>query len=92
MKKKHIPIRTCIGCRTAKPKRELIRIVRTPENEIKLDSTGKLSGRGAYICVSEDCLAKALNGKQLERALNCSIGSECRSELEMQLNEQINQE
>ncbi len=58
MATKKIPMRMCVGCRTMKPKRELIRVVKTPENEIKLDTTGKLNGRGAYVCPCRECLAK----------------------------------
>ena len=59
-----------------KPKRELIRVVKTPEGEIKLDSTGKLNGRGAYICHNVKCLNKARKSKRIERALDCSIPDE----------------
>lgn len=62
MTTKKIPLRMCLGCREMKPKRELIRVVKTPEGEIKLDTTGKLNGRGAYICPCEECFKKA--GKQ----------------------------
>ncbi len=58
MTTKKIPMRMCIGCREMKPKRELIRVVKTPEGEIKLDTTGKLNGRGAYVCPSKECLVK----------------------------------
>ncbi len=58
MTTKKIPMRMCIGCREMKPKRELIRIVKTPEGEIKLDTTGKLNGRGAYICPDSECLKR----------------------------------
>ena len=72
MKRKHVPIRTCVGCRQSKPKKELIRVVRTPQLEIAIDHTGKKSGRGAYLCPSR-CLSKALQGRQLERALQTTI-------------------
>ena len=58
MTTKKIPMRMCIGCREMKPKRELIRVVKTSEGEIKLDTTGKVNGRGAYVCGSIDCLKK----------------------------------
>ena len=66
----------CVGCREHKPKKELIRIVRSPEGEISIDVTGKKSGRGAYICRDENCLRKAQKTKQLERALECTMTQE----------------
>lgn len=63
-KTKSIPMRTCIACREVKPKKEMLRVVRTAEGEILADPTGKLAGRGAYICGSEECMKK-LNGKKL---------------------------
>jgi len=66
---KKIPMRQCLGCREMKAKRELIRIVRSPEGEISLDQTGKKSGRGAYICRSAECLKRVEKSKALSRAL-----------------------
>ena len=63
MKTKHVPLRMCTGCGEMKPKKELVRIVHTKEGEIKVDLTGKLSGRGAYLCHSKACLAKAIKAK-----------------------------
>ncbi|HKM18134.1 MAG: YlxR family protein [Firmicutes bacterium] len=82
MKRKHVPIRTCVGCRQSKPKKELIRVVRTPQLEIAIDHTGKKSGRGAYLCPSKECLSKALQGRQLERALQTTISEEIKVMLE----------
>ena len=82
---KKIPERRCTGCGISKPKRELTRIVRDPEGNISIDITGKKSGRGAYICNSEGCLAKAKKTKRLERSLNCTIGEEIYVQLEDQL-------
>jgi len=82
MKRKHVPIRTCVGCRQSKPKKELIRVVRTPQLEIAIDHTGKRSGRGAYLCPSKECLSKALQGRQLERALQTTISEEIKVMLE----------
>ena len=62
LKPKKIPQRQCVGCRTMKNKKELIRVVKSPEGEISLDFTGKKSGRGAYLCPSGECLARAGNG------------------------------
>ena len=70
---KKIPIRTCIGCGEGKPKRELIRIVKTTEGEVLIDSTGKKNGRGAYICKSEDCLNKVIKSKRLESIFEMKI-------------------
>ena len=70
---KKIPQRMCVGCQEMKPKRELIRVVRTPEESVEVDHTGKRSGRGAYICPSAECLEKAIKGKRLEKALRQQI-------------------
>ena len=67
------PVRKCTGCGEHLPKRELIRVVRTPEGEIVLDEVGKRSGRGAYICKKADCLKKARKARRLETSLECSI-------------------
>ena len=82
---KKIPMRQCTGCREMKPKRELIRVVRSPENEISLDFKGKAQGRGAYVCHSQECLKKAIKSKALERSLEISIPEE----IYAQLNEQM---
>ena len=66
---KKTPQRMCVGCQEMKNKKELLRVVRTPENEVVLDTTGKKSGRGAYVCRNEQCLSKAFKEKRLERAL-----------------------
>ena len=76
MAEKKTPMRMCVACREMKPKKELIRIVRTPENEIKADLTGKASGRGSYICRSVQCLEKAKKIRALERALDKKIDEE----------------
>ena len=87
MKVKKIPQRTCLGCKIVRPKKELIRIVRTPEGEISVDQSGKRSGRGAYTCPSLDCLELTLRGTVLEKALEVSLNEELkiklRSELQM---------
>lgn len=66
----------CVGCREMKPKVELVRIVKTGEGEIKLDLTGKLNGRGAYICKCEECLKKAEKSNALQRAFEASVSRE----------------
>lgn len=76
MKPKKIPFRMCVGCQEMKLKKELLRVVRTPEGEIILDPTGKKAGRGAYMCRSEQCLTKAFKEKRLEKALKHQIGED----------------
>lgn len=83
---KKIPMRMCVGCREMKPKKELIRAVKTPEGEIKLDFTGKLNGRGAYICKSEECLSRAGKTNALSRAFGVRVDSEIYERLETELN------
>ena len=73
---KKIPMRQCLGCREMKPKKELIRVVRSPEGEISLDFRGKANGRGAYICPNPDCLRKAVKARALERAFSAQIPQE----------------
>lgn len=70
---KKIPMRQCLGCREMKPKRELIRVVRSPEGKISLDFKGKAPGRGAYICPAPACLKQAIKAKALERAFSTQI-------------------
>ncbi len=85
MRTKKVPLRMCVGCQEMKPKKELIRIVRTPESEILLDSTGKKSGRGAYICPKKECLEKALKGKRLEKNLEQQISEDIINRLKVGL-------
>ena len=73
---KKIPMRQCLGCREMKPKRELIRVVRSPEGEISIDFKGKKPGRGAYVCPQPECLKKAIKAKALERAFGTQIPEE----------------
>ena len=76
VKPKKIPMRMCVGCRQMKPKKELLRVVRSPEGEVSLDSTGKKPGRGAYCCFSADCLKRALKQGQLDRQLEVKLTPE----------------
>ncbi len=76
MQQKKIPLRKCVGCAEMKPKKELVRIVRTPEGEIAADPTGKRSGRGAYVCKDPACVQKAQKGSRLERAFACKVPPE----------------
>ncbi len=76
MKVKKVPQRMCVGCQQMKNKRDLLRIVRTPEGDITLDSTGKKAGRGAYVCADQSCVQKAWKEKRLEKALEKSVSSD----------------
>ena len=80
------PMRMCAGCRERAPKKELIRVVRTPEGGLLLDARDKAPGRGAYICRKAECLQKARKSRALERMLNITIPPEAYDELEAALN------
>ena len=82
---KKLPMRQCTGCGERREKKELIRIIRTPEEEIVVDFTGKKNGRGAYICNSVDCLKKAVKRKALERSLKTAIPEDVYQELEKEM-------
>lgn len=82
---KKIPMRQCLGCREMKPKKELIRVVRSPDGDISLDFKGKASGRGAYICPDSACLKKAVKAKALEKAFSMSIPPEIYDKLQEQM-------
>lgn len=86
-KKKKTPERRCVGCGESKDKRELIRVLRTPDGEVCLDATGKKSGRGAYICHSLSCFKKARKSKRIETSLNVSIPEDIYEKLESELSE-----
>ena len=85
MTTKKVPMRMCTACREMKPKRELVRIVKTSEGEIKLDTSGKLNGRGAYICKDKECLKKAQKINALSRAFQTSVSEEIYSQLKTEL-------
>ena len=82
-----IPQRQCLGCNEHKPKRELLRVVKSPDGEISLDFTGKKSGRGAYICHDLRCLKKARKSRRIDRSLDCSISEEIYDRMESELSE-----
>ena len=82
---KKIPMRQCVGCREMKPKKELIRVVRSPEGQVSLDFRGKLPGRGAYVCPNPACLAKAKKSKALERAYSDPLPEEVYQALDDQM-------
>ena len=88
IKPKKVPMRMCLGCREMKEKRQLIRVVRSPEGEVSLDFKGKKPGRGAYVCPNPECLKKARKSRALERALETSIGEEIYERLEAEIRAQ----
>lgn len=85
MQPRKVPIRRCVGCNEGKPKKELVRIVRSAEGAINVDLTGKMPGRGAYLCRSTQCLAKARKAKRLERALEAQIPPEVYERIEQEI-------
>lgn len=82
-----IPMRQCIGCREMKSKKEMIRVIKTPEDEIMIDATGRKNGRGAYICPSRNCLARAIKSKGLERSFKMSIPTDVYDQLTKEMEE-----
>ena len=84
-KQRKIPERQCLGCNSHKPKKELLRVVRTPEGEILLDFTGKKSGRGAYICRDVECLKKARRSGRIGRSLDVTVPEEVFDRMESEL-------
>lgn len=86
MKTKKTPMRMCLGCREMKPKLELMRVVRTPDGSMVLDKTGKVSGRGAYLCKNEECFKKSVKSKALSRALEVQVEDEILLALEKEIN------
>ena len=82
---KKTPMRMCLGCGEMKPKKELIRAVKSPEGEISIDLTGKKSGRGAYICRSAECFRLARKAKRFEKAFSCQISEEVYDAMEKEL-------
>ncbi|MEA5059784.1 MAG: YlxR family protein [Clostridia bacterium] len=85
MPQKKIPMRMCVGCREMRPKKELIRIVRSPEGEVHADFTGKAPGRGAYVCKNAECLARAQKIRALERALENKVDPEVLERLTVEI-------
>ena len=82
---KKIPMRQCLGCREMKPKRELIRVVRSPEGEISLDFRGKKPGRGVYVCPAPECLKRVRKSRALERAFSAQLPAQVYDALEAQM-------
>jgi uncharacterized protein len=79
---KHVPLRSCVSCRETKPKRELLRVVRTPDGHVLIDATGKKSGRGAYLCARLSCWENALKKKRLEQEFELALSEEDRAGLD----------
>ena len=82
---KKIPMRKCTGCGEMKPKKELVRVIKSVDDEVSMDLTGKKNGRGAYICKSNECLAKAIKTKALERSLSIKIDETVYEQLRKEL-------
>ncbi len=87
MQTKKIPVRMCSGCGEHFPKKELVRVVRSPEGELSMDLTGRKPGQGAYLCPKVECLRKARKAKRLERSLACQIPEEVYTRLEEEISQ-----
>lgn len=85
IRKKKTPLRMCTGCGEMKPKKELVRVVKSPEGEISLDLTGRKPGRGAYVCRNIDCLKAARKARRFEKAFSCRIPDEVYDRMEEEL-------
>ena len=83
--KNKTPLRQCTGCREMKSNKEMIRVLKTPENEIVLDATGRKNGRGAYVCLSQECLEKAVKSRGIERSLKMAVPAEVYEDLKKEL-------
>lgn len=87
MHPKKVPMRMCTGCGQMKPKKELVRVVKSPEDEISLDLTGRKPGRGAYVCKSADCLKSARKARKFEKAFSCKIPDEVYDRMEEEISQ-----
>jgi predicted RNA-binding protein YlxR (DUF448 family) len=85
---KKTPMRMCVACRQMRPKKELVRIVRTPEGDVRLDTTGRANGRGAYLCASTECLNRAVKTRALERALEAKLDGDVLASLKEALHDE----
>lgn len=85
MQKKKIPLRKCTGCGEMKPKKELVRVVKTPDDQVLIDLTGRVNGRGAYICPDEKCLRIARKSKRIEKSFQMQIPDEVYDKMEEEL-------
>ena len=84
---KKIPTRKCVGCGEMRDKKDLIRVIKTPDGEIRLDTTGRANGRGAYICNSAECLKKAVKNRGLEKSLKTQIPGDILEQMNKELGE-----
>ena len=91
-KPKKIPMRMCVGCREMKPKKELLRAVRSPDGQVSLDTTGKKPGRGAYCCFNAECLRRALKQGQLDRQLEVKLTDEVNAQLTQTMQQLLSQQ
>lgn len=85
MQPRRVPLRMCAGCGEHKPKKELVRVVRSPQGEISLDLVGKKPGRGAYVCRNPECLKKARKSKRIDKTLGCQITDEVWGQMEEEM-------
>ncbi|HCA71231.1 MAG TPA: DUF448 domain-containing protein [Ruminococcaceae bacterium] len=85
MHQRKVPLRMCTGCGEMKPKKELVRVVRSPEGEVSLDLTGRKPGRGAYVCRSVECLRRARKARRFEKAFSCQIPEEVYARMEKEM-------
>lgn len=85
MHERKVPMRMCAGCGEMKPKKELVRVVKSPEQEIFLDLTGRKPGRGAYVCKNADCLKAARKARRFEKAFSCKIPDEVFDRMEEEI-------
>lgn len=85
MQKKKIPLRKCTGCGEMKPKKELVRVVKTPDDRVLIDLTGRVNGRGAYICPNAECLKIARKSKRIEKSFQMQIPDEVYDKMEEEL-------
>lgn len=92
MQKNKVPMRRCIGCMESKPKKELVRIVASTDGELRLDPSGKANGRGAYLCLNTDCIAKAKKKNAFARNLNISVKEQDVMLIEEEMNKLSNRE
>lgn len=85
MKPRRVPLRKCTGCGEMKPKKELVRVVKSPEGDVSLDLIGRKPGRGAYVCPTPACLAAARKARRLEKAFSCAIPADVFERMEEEL-------
>lgn len=77
-----VPVRTCVGCQQERPRKEMVRVVRTPDGQVTVDETGRMAGRGAYLCPSRECFTLAVKKKRLARTLRTAVADEVYTQVE----------